>query len=84
MLNPNINRNPLTRSAVLVTLALGLCITASLPAVKTLAAAAPASAQARVEPAPPGTAPVAPVAPLPATQSVPRAAQGQPEPIRHF
>src|SRR5688572_28105781 len=41
MLNPNIDRNPLTRSAVLVTLIIGLAVTASLPAMKTFAVPGP-------------------------------------------
>ena len=49
MLNPDVNRKPLTRSAILVTLLIGLCITPMLPAMKTFAAASPAPLQAVVE-----------------------------------
>lgn len=64
MLNPQVNRNPVTRFAVLVTLLIGLCITAALPAMKTFAAAEPPPApvaQARAQTAQPLPAVVAPV-----------------------
>jgi beta-lactamase regulating signal transducer with metallopeptidase domain len=63
MLNPHVNRNPVTRVAVLVTLLTGLCITASLPAMKTFAAAEPPPApvaQARAQTVQPLPAVVAP------------------------
>jgi hypothetical protein len=66
MLNPALNRNPLPRAAVLVTLLIGVAITASLPVMKTFAAE-PAPPQARPQSAVPAPAlPVAPVAAAPA------------------
>ena len=75
MLNPQLNRKPLTRSAVLLILLAGLCITASLPAMKTFAASPSPSAssvQAPVQPVNPSPAPaVAPVAPAPPPRVTP-------------
>jgi beta-lactamase regulating signal transducer with metallopeptidase domain len=65
MLNPHLNRSPLTRSAVLVTLLIGLCICASLPAMKTFAAVPP----------PPQVQ-----APVPAVEPTPAAPAPQPQP----
>ena len=70
MLNPDLNRNPLTRSALLVTLLIGLCITAMLPAMKTFAAASPAPLQAVVEIVNPIPAVQAPQEPQPAAPRV--------------
>jgi len=70
MLNPDVNRNPLTRSAVLVTLLIGLCITPILPAMKTFATASPASLQAAVEAVNPVAAAPAPQEPPPAAPRV--------------
>lgn len=72
MLNPGLNRNPLTRFAVLVTLLIGLCITAMLPAMKTFAAASPVPLQARVESVNPVPAAQAPQEPPPAVPRVGR------------
>ena len=69
MLNPDVNRNPLTRSAVLVTLLIGLCITPILPAMKTFAIASPAPLQAAVEAVNPVLA-AAPQEPPPAAPRV--------------
>jgi len=80
MLNPNLNRNPLTPFAGRLTLVLGLSITASLPAMKTFAAAPQPASQRRVEPAQPAIAPGTSVPvqrplpqarPLPADQALP-------------
>ena len=70
MLNPDVNRKPLTRSAILVTLLIGLCITATLPAMKTFAAASPAPLQAVVETVNPVPAAQAPQEPPPAAPRV--------------
>jgi beta-lactamase regulating signal transducer with metallopeptidase domain len=70
MLNPEVNRNPLTRSAVLVTLLIGLCIIPMLPAMKTFATASPAPLQAAVEAVNPVLAAPAPQEPPPAAPRV--------------
>ena len=70
MLNPDLNRNPLTRFAVLVTLLIGLCITAMLPAMKTFAAASPAPLQTLVETVNPVPAVQTPQEPPPAAPRV--------------
>ena len=70
MLNPEVNRNPLTRSAVLVTLLTGLCIIPMLPAMKTFATASPAPLQAAVEAVNPVLAAPAPQEPPPAAPRV--------------
>ena len=70
MLNPDVNRKPLTRFAILVTLLIGLCITATLPAMKTFAAASPAPLQAVVEAVNPVPAAQAPQEPPPAAPRV--------------
>ncbi len=50
MLNPSINRRPLSRTAMLVIALIGLCITASLPAMRSLRAATqPVAGQETVE-----------------------------------
>lgn len=72
MLNPDVNRKPLTRSAILVTLLIGLCITPMLPAMKTFAAASPAPLQAVVETVNPVPAAQAPQEPPPGAPRVNR------------
>jgi beta-lactamase regulating signal transducer with metallopeptidase domain len=77
MLNPELNRNPLGRSAMLTTLLIGLGITALLPAMNTSAAPGPA-VQAQVKPALPAIATVLP-APQARSQTASRPALQLPE-----
>jgi hypothetical protein len=71
MLNPHVNRNPVTRIAALVTLLTGLCITAPLPAMKTFEAAEPKPAPGVQAPAQTVQPPPAVVAPAPQAQRPP-------------